>query len=115
MRIMVMRVKTKWTPMRMMIMTIDDDDDDDGDDDDDDQHHTIFIKIFLIRCPFLGKSATPGGKSWTKDWRVFNNAYFAHMAKKVMMSSHKQERNSTRKYSTNHLCPLTLRSILAKA
>lgn len=33
-------------------------------------------------CPFLGKSETPGGKSWTKDWLVFNNSYFTGMAAK---------------------------------
>ena len=32
-------------------------------------------------CPFLGKSETAGGRSWTKSWLKFDNSYFTEMGK----------------------------------
>lgn len=32
-------------------------------------------------CPFLARSETAGGRSWTKEWLKFDNSYFADMGK----------------------------------
>jgi len=32
-------------------------------------------------CPFLDKSETAGGRSWTKNWLKFDNSYFTDMEK----------------------------------
>jgi len=32
-------------------------------------------------CPYLLKSETAGGRSWTKNWLKFDNSYFTDMAK----------------------------------
>jgi len=31
-------------------------------------------------CPFAGNSTSTGGKSWTKNWLVFDNSYFTEIA-----------------------------------
>lgn len=30
-------------------------------------------------CPYLGRSETAGGRSWTKEWLTFDNSYFTDM------------------------------------
>merc|ERR1712083_629359 len=40
-----------------------------------------FTEYTARGCPYMANSLTAGGRSWTKNWTVFDNSYFSEMVK----------------------------------